>query len=85
VQWLIGNAFFLVDFVVGEGTPYVNLDLPILGRRGGTHRTRYFGRLEGVTPETKALMEKAAAASGLSLHAWMEQVVGETARKQLGE
>jgi ubiquinone/menaquinone biosynthesis C-methylase UbiE len=50
VTWMIGNAYYLVAFTVGEGTPPLDLDLPILGRRGGTHRTRYYGAPAGVTP-----------------------------------
>jgi ubiquinone/menaquinone biosynthesis C-methylase UbiE len=75
VRWLIGGAFYVIDFRVGSGPPKVDLDLPIHGRRGGTHRTRYFGRLEGVTPEAKAIAEEAAAASGLSLHEWLDRAV----------
>jgi ubiquinone/menaquinone biosynthesis C-methylase UbiE len=75
VRWLIGNAFFVIDFCVAEDLPEVDLDLPILGRRGGTHRTRYFGALEGVTVEAKRMAEEAAAQSGLSMHDWLEAVV----------
>jgi ubiquinone/menaquinone biosynthesis C-methylase UbiE len=75
VRWLIGDAFYVIDFRVGDGPPDIDLDLPIQGRRGGTHRTRYFGALEGVTPEAKALAQKAAEASGLSMHEWLERAV----------
>jgi ubiquinone/menaquinone biosynthesis C-methylase UbiE len=51
VTWMIGNAYYLVSFTVGEGTPPLDLDLPILGRRGGTHRTRYYGALAGATSD----------------------------------
>lgn len=43
LHWLIGNAFYLVEYVVGAGPPPVDLDLPIPGPRGGTLRTRYYG------------------------------------------
>jgi ubiquinone/menaquinone biosynthesis C-methylase UbiE len=75
VRWLIGNAFYVIDFRVGEGPPEVDLDLPIQGRRGGTHRTRYFGNLEGVTLEAKQMAQAAAAQSGLSMHEWLDNVV----------
>jgi ubiquinone/menaquinone biosynthesis C-methylase UbiE len=75
VHWLIGNAFYVIDFRVGEGPPEVDLDLPIQGRRGGTHRTRYFGNLEGVTIEAKQMAEEAAAQSGLSVHEWVDNAV----------
>jgi ubiquinone/menaquinone biosynthesis C-methylase UbiE len=42
VQWIIGNAFYVIDFRVGEGPPPVALDLPIPGK-GDTLRSRYYG------------------------------------------
>lgn len=80
VRWLIGGAFYLVDFRVGEGPPRVDLDLPIQGRRGGTHRTRYEGVLEGVTPEAKRLAEQAADAAGVSMHEWLDRAVRAAAQ-----
>ena len=54
VRWIIGNCFYVIGFNKGDGPPPLDLDLPHKGWRGGTLRTRYFGRLEGVTPEAKA-------------------------------
>lgn len=84
VRWLIGDAFYVIDFTVAEGHPKVDLDLPIKGRRGGTHRTRYFGALEGVTPEAKAMAAKAAEASGVSLHEWLDRAVRSQASDERG-
>ncbi|HEV2718850.1 MAG TPA: methyltransferase type 11, partial [Thermoanaerobaculia bacterium] len=81
VHWVIGNAYYLVAFTVGEGEPPFDLDLPIVGRRGGTHRTRYYGTLEGVTPKTKELVIEAAAREGLSIHEWLEKTLSSSARK----
>jgi SAM-dependent methyltransferase len=75
VQWVIGDAFYVLDFRVGDGPPQVDFDLPILGKRGGTHRTRYYGTLEGVSLEAKEMAQKAADAAGLSLHEWMDRAV----------
>jgi ubiquinone/menaquinone biosynthesis C-methylase UbiE len=75
VRWLIGSAFYVIAFEVGDGPPKVDLDLPIRGRRGGTHRTRYFGTLEGVTPEAKRMAQQAAERSGLSMHQWLDRAV----------
>ena len=83
VRWLIGNAFYVIAFRVGAGLPEVDLDLPIKGGRGGTHRTRYYGRLEGVTPETKELAERAAKESGLSVHEWLDRAVRTAASDAL--
>jgi hypothetical protein len=75
VRWFLGNAYYTIDFRVGDGPPRLDLDLPVLGRRGGTHRTRHYGVLEGVTPEAKAMAERAAKASGLSMHEWLDRAV----------
>ena len=75
VRWFLGNAYYTIDFRVGDGPPKLDLDLPILGARGGTHRTRFYGVLEGVTPEAKAMAERAARASGLSVHEWLDRAV----------
>jgi ubiquinone/menaquinone biosynthesis C-methylase UbiE len=75
IRWILGNTFYVIDFRVLEGLPNADFDVPHQGRRGGTCRSRYYGRLEGVTPETKALVEKAANMSGTSIHEWLENVV----------
>ncbi len=81
LRWVLGNAFYLIDFRVGEGTPKIDLDLPIQGQRGGTHRTRFYGTLEGVTIEAKKMAQAAAEASGLTMHEWLDRAVrGEATR-----
>lgn len=82
-QWLVGGVYYLIDFTVGEGEPKADFDLPIPGGRGGTLRTRYYGKLEGVKPETLALVREAREASGKSMHDWLESALTEAARKTL--
>lgn len=79
VRWVIGGCFYLIDYTVGDGPPPVDIDLPHKGWRGGTIRTRYFGRLEGVTPEARELAIQAAKASGVSVHEWLEDLVRRNA------
>jgi ubiquinone/menaquinone biosynthesis C-methylase UbiE len=75
VRWIIGNCFYVIGFRKGEGPPPLNLDLPHKGWRGGTMRSRYFGLLEGVTIEAKALAKQAASKSGMSVHEWLDRLV----------
>lgn len=42
LRWIISNAFYSVDYIVGEAPPPVDLDLPIPGK-GDTLRSRYYG------------------------------------------
>jgi ubiquinone/menaquinone biosynthesis C-methylase UbiE len=81
VRWLVGNAYYVIDFRVGDGPPRVDTDLTIPGKRGGTHETRYRGTLEGVTPEAKELARRAAEASGLSMHEWLDRAVRAAAEE----
>jgi ubiquinone/menaquinone biosynthesis C-methylase UbiE/uncharacterized protein YbaR (Trm112 family) len=42
LQWIIGNAFYVIDYRVAHGPPFVDVDLPIPGKRD-TLRSRYYG------------------------------------------
>ncbi len=75
ISWILGNCFYLIDFDVSDEGPYMNIDLPHKGKRGGNMRSRYYGQLEGVTPEIKDKVIKASAAEGISIHEWLEQVI----------
>lgn len=83
LRWIIGGTFYLLDFTVGEGEPAADLDLPIPGPRGGSHRSRYFGRLEGVQPATKALAMQAREKLGVSMHDWLDALVRREAERVL--
>lgn len=83
VEWIIGGVFYVIDFEVGEGEPQADFDFQIPGVRGGTHRTRYYGQLEGVSPEVKRLAQLARAKTGKSMHDWLNEVVGAAAQRDL--
>lgn len=40
LHWILGNAFYVIDYRVGDGPPKVDLDLPIPGKRDSL-RSRY--------------------------------------------
>lgn len=83
LRWVIGGVFYLIDFRVGEGEPTANFDFEIPGPRGGTYRTRYEGRLEGVTKETKELAYKAVEKKRISMHKWLDSIVKNAALADL--
>lgn len=83
VRWIIGNCFYVIAFTKGDGPPPLDLDRPHQGWRGGSMRTRYYGQLEAVTPEAKALARQAAAADGVSVHEWLDRLVKAAARRSI--
>lgn len=83
VRWLIANCFYVIAFSKGEGPPPLDLDLPHTGVRGGSLRSRYFGILEGVSTEAKAMVREASAKAGMSMHDWLDSQLRSAARKEL--
>ena len=83
VRWIMASCFYVITFRKGDGAPALNLDLPHKGWRGGTMRSRYFGVMEGVTPEAKELARQAAASAGLSIHEWLDRLVRKQAALDL--
>lgn len=83
IRWVLGNVHYVVDFTVGKGEPQGNFDLELPGERGGTFNTRYFGKLEGLTQETKALALKAREKMGISMHQWLDTLIQNEAKKIL--
>lgn len=83
VRWINGNVHYVFDYTVGEGEPEGNFDLQIPGPRGGSFNTRYFGKLEGVTEETKKMALKAREKLGISMHEWIDELIKNEAEKIL--
>jgi SAM-dependent methyltransferase len=46
LRWILGSAFYLIDYRVGDGPPRVDLDLPIPGK-GDSLRSRYETKSKG--------------------------------------
>jgi ubiquinone/menaquinone biosynthesis C-methylase UbiE len=42
LRWILGNAFYLIDYRVGNGPPKLDIDSPI-PFKGDTIRSRYYG------------------------------------------
>lgn len=83
LSWIMLGAGFVIDFSVGDGEPKGNFEFEIPGPRGGTHKTRYEGNLEGVSKETKELAIKAREKLGISMHQWLDKIVKTEAEKIL--
>ena len=83
IEWIMKGSFYVLDFTVGEEIPDANYSVPIPGPRGGTLLSRYYGKLEGVSPETKELMQKAHKNSKKSLHEWVDEAIKVAAMNEL--
>lgn len=81
-HWILNGSFYLISFDVGEGEPQLDLDVQFPGWRGGSHRTRYYGKLEGVSPELRDGVIKAAASEGVSVVAWLELALRRALKNQ---
>lgn len=75
LTYILGNCFYVIGFTSGDGFPYMNIDIPHKGTRGGTARTRYFGQLEGVSAETKAKVYAKARELNISAHEFLENIL----------
>ena len=83
INYIIGGVFYFISYKVGEGMPYADIDFEIPGPKGGSHRTRYFGHIEGVTEEAKKLAYEASKKSGKSVHSWLSDSIKNAALNEL--
>jgi ubiquinone/menaquinone biosynthesis C-methylase UbiE len=82
-EWIMMGAFFVLELSVGEGEPVADYFVPIPSARGGNHWIRYYGQLEGVTDDVKALAYEAQKKSGKSMHEWLDEVIKSAAKNEL--
>ncbi|WP_084683340.1 class I SAM-dependent methyltransferase [Neorhizobium vignae] len=75
LSWELSGCFYVIDFVVSKTPSTIDIDVPHIGRRGGTVRTRYFGVLEGIDPAIKARIYAEAEKRGISRVSFIEQLL----------
>lgn len=75
LTYVLGNCFYFIAFTPSSGLPLMNIDVEHKGTRGGTARTRYFGKLEGVSERTKEKLIKKAKERRISIHALLEELI----------
>lgn len=81
LTWELGNCFWVIEFEVGTGAPEIDIDVPHVGTRGGSIRTRYFGQLEGIDPALRDRLHAEAQRQGKSRVEYLEALL----RQSLGE
>lgn len=75
LSFVLGNCFYVIGFTSRDSMPFMNIDVPHKGWRGGTARTRYFGQLEGVTGSAKSKIERLAKSTGRSVHELLSELI----------
>lgn len=78
LSWELGNSFYIIEFQASTEPQSVNIDVPHVGTRGGTIRSRYFGRLEGIDPALRDRAYEAADRLGISRVEFLESVLRES-------
>lgn len=66
LSWELSNAFYIICFTVSREPLPLDIDVPHVGRRGGSLRTRFYGQLEGVDPHLKMEVFKEAERQKIS-------------------
>jgi SAM-dependent methyltransferase len=75
LSWELCNTFFVIEFVVSDAPLPVNIDVPHIGRRGGSIRTRYLGQLEGIDRELRDQVYSEAEKQGISRVEYLESLI----------
>ncbi len=84
-EWILEGAGMILEFEVGEGEPKGNFDFVIPGKRGGTLRTRYYGKLEGVSPEVKKMAYDAREKAEISMYDFLNSAIKDAASRILNQ
>jgi ubiquinone/menaquinone biosynthesis C-methylase UbiE len=75
LTWELSNCFYVIEFEVSDTPPYVDMDVPHVGKRGGSIRKRYFGQLEGIDPALRDQVYSEAEKRGISRVEYLESVI----------
>ena len=72
LSWELSHCFYVIEFHASQEPLPIDIDVPHLGKRGGTIRSRYFGQLEGVDPGLRDRVYHEAERRGVSRVAFLE-------------
>jgi SAM-dependent methyltransferase len=75
LSWELGNCFYVIEFTVSDTPPHINIDIPHIGKRGGSIRSRYLGQLEGIDPSLRDRVYAEAEKQGISRVEYLESLL----------
>ena len=84
IEYLLNEIFFYFSFKKRKIERALN-DIIIPGKRGGTLKTRYYGKTEGLTLETKKLALEAQKHHNISMHDWLDNIIKKQSLKVINE
>jgi SAM-dependent methyltransferase len=83
IEYFMMGAFYLIEFTVAEHEPVPDYHMQIPSIRGGSHWTRYYGNLEGVSDEAKKMAQAARSKLNISMYEWLDNTVKKRALADL--
>lgn len=75
LSWELSNCFYVIEFQASTEPLPIDIDVPHVGTRGGSIRSRYFGRMEGVDPALRDRVYQEAEKRGMSRVAFLESAL----------
>ena len=84
IEFILNEIFFLISFTKRK-SPRTIKEIKIDSKRGGNLNSRYYGKLEGVTIETKNLALKVQEVHKISMYDWLNEIIIKAAIKTLNE
>lgn len=77
LSWELSHCFYVIDFTVSNELPNINIDVPHVGKRGGSIRSRYYGTMEGINPSLKNKIYAEAEKQGISRVEYLERLLSK--------
>lgn len=75
LSWEVGYCFYIIEYTASNEEIPIDMDVPHVGTRGGSIRTRYYGQLEGVNPSLKEALYDEAQKRGISRVEFLENLL----------
>jgi hypothetical protein len=78
LEFVLENCFYFLKFIKDPNFPNINADVKHVGPRGGSIKTRFFGKLEGIDPVIATLLKEVALKNGLSQSELIEKIISKS-------
>jgi ubiquinone/menaquinone biosynthesis C-methylase UbiE len=75
LSWVINNCFYVIEYIVSDKEWTADINLPHVGKRGGSIKTRHFGKLEGIDPLLRDKFYEKALKKGISRVEYLETLI----------